>query len=61
MNEIPGILPPAEFLMDAIAQDKKVKNGQLTFILTKGIGQSFVADDVPASEVLSFLQQKHPL
>ena len=47
-------------LMDAIAQDKKVKGGKLTFILTRGIGQSFLADDVPASEVLSFLREKHP-
>ncbi len=60
MSEIPGALPPAEVLMDAIAQDKKVKGGQLTFILTRGIGQSFVANDVPASEVLSFLKEKHP-
>ncbi|KQT01778.1 MULTISPECIES: 3-dehydroquinate synthase [unclassified Rhizobium] len=60
MNDIPGGLPPAEKLMDAIAQDKKVKGGKLTFILTRGIGQSFVADDVPASEVLSFLKEKHP-
>jgi 3-dehydroquinate synthase len=60
MSEIPGELPPAEILMDAIAQDKKVKSGKLTFILTRGIGQSFVANDVPASEVLSFLKEKHP-
>ncbi len=60
MSEIPGILPPAGVLMDAIAQDKKVKSGKLTFILTRGIGQSFVANDVPASEVLSFLKEKHP-
>ncbi|MBX4938534.1 3-dehydroquinate synthase [Rhizobium binae] len=60
MSEIPGELPPAEGLMDAIAQDKKVKGGKLTFILTRGIGQSFVADDVPASEVISFLREKHP-
>ncbi|MFS2175464.1 3-dehydroquinate synthase [Rhizobium pisi] len=60
MSEIPGELPPAETLMDAIAQDKKVKSGKLTFILTRGIGQSFVADDVPASEVISFLREKHP-
>ncbi|MDR9807982.1 3-dehydroquinate synthase [Rhizobium hidalgonense] len=60
MAEIPGELPPAETLMDAIAQDKKVKSGKLTFILTRGIGQSFVADDVPASEVISFLREKHP-
>ncbi len=60
MDEIPGALPPAEVLMDAIAQDKKVKGGKLTFILTRGLGQSFVADDVPASEVLSFLKEKLP-
>ncbi|MFL5018316.1 MAG: 3-dehydroquinate synthase [Rhizobium sp.] len=59
ISDIPGDLPPAETLMDAIAQDKKVKGGKLTFILTRGIGQSFVADDVPASEVISFLREKH--
>ncbi len=60
MSNIPGELPPAERLMEAMAQDKKVKNGQFTFILTRGIGQSFIADDVPQSEVLSFLKEKHP-
>ncbi|WP_026620223.1 3-dehydroquinate synthase [Ensifer sp. WSM1721] len=60
MGDIPGTLPPAERLMEAIVQDKKVKGGKLTFILTRGIGQSFVADDVPSSEVLSFLKEKHP-
>lgn len=60
MDEIPGVLPPAEKLMDAIAQDKKVKGGKLTFILTRGIGQSFVADDVPQSEVVAFLEEKLP-
>ncbi|ATU90573.1 3-dehydroquinate synthase [Phyllobacterium zundukense] len=57
---IPGDLPPAEKLMDYIAQDKKVARGALTFILTRGIGQSFIAKDVPPSAVLSFLQEKHP-
>ena len=60
MDAIPGGLPPAEKLMDAIAQDKKVKAGKLTFILTRGVGQSFVADDVPQSEVVSFLREKLP-
>jgi len=60
MKDIPGKLPPVETLMAAIAQDKKVKGGKLTFILTHGIGQSFVADDVAASEVQSFLSEKHP-
>ena len=58
MGEIPGELPPAEVLLESITQDKKVKGGKLTFILTRGLGQSFVADDVPASEVLSFLREK---
>jgi 3-dehydroquinate synthase len=58
MAEIPGTLPPAEILLEAITQDKKVKGGKLTFILTRGLGESFVADDVPASEVLSFLREK---
>jgi 3-dehydroquinate synthase len=58
--DIPGDMPGADVLLDAIMQDKKVKGGKLTFILTHGIGQSFVADDVPASEVLSFLKEKLP-
>ena len=60
MDDIPGTLPPVDKLMDAIAQDKKVSGGKLTFILTRGIGQSFVADDVPGSEVTAFLKEKHP-
>ncbi|CZT36300.1 3-dehydroquinate synthase [Rhizobium sp. 9140] len=60
MSEIPGQLPPPEVLMDAIAQDKKVKGGKLTFILTRGLGEAFVADDVPTSAVLSFLAENHP-
>ncbi len=59
-SDIPGDLPGADVLLDAIMQDKKVKGGKLTFILTHGIGQSFVADDVPSSEVLSFLTEKLP-
>lgn len=55
--DIPGAMPPAEVLLDFIAQDKKVSRGMLTFILTRGIGQSFIAKDVPASEVLSFLKE----
>ncbi|EJM99289.1 3-dehydroquinate synthase [Phyllobacterium sp. YR531] len=58
IDEIPGELPPAEKLMEYIAQDKKVARGALTFILTRGIGQSFIAKDVPPSAVLSFLQEK---
>ncbi|MGH6761375.1 MAG: 3-dehydroquinate synthase [Phyllobacterium sp.] len=58
LQDIPGELPPAEKLMDYITQDKKVSRGTLTFILTRGIGQSFIAKDVPPSAVLSFLEDK---
>ncbi|MBR2690007.1 MAG: 3-dehydroquinate synthase [Aquamicrobium sp.] len=54
--DIPGELPGPEKLFDYITQDKKVSRGALTFILTRGIGQSFIARDVPASEVVAFLR-----
>ncbi|UVK41964.1 3-dehydroquinate synthase [Mesorhizobium sp. AR07] len=60
MADIPGELPDTEALLAFIAQDKKVSRGALTFILTRGIGQAFIAKDVPASEVLSFLKENHP-
>ncbi|MBP1852196.1 3-dehydroquinate synthase [Rhizobium halophytocola] len=58
IGDIPGVAPTVEELMEAIGQDKKVKGGQLTFILTHGIGRAFVADDVPSSEVIRFLEEK---
>jgi 3-dehydroquinate synthase len=41
-------------------QDKKVSRGALTFILTHGVGRAFIARDVPASEVMAFLEDNHP-
>jgi len=58
IDQIPGEKPSVETLMGAIAQDKKVQRGALTFILTKGIGESFVAKDVPPEAVRSFLETK---
>jgi len=60
LADVPGELPGADQLLGYIAQDKKVSRGALTFILTRGIGRSFIARDVPASEVLSFLRDNHP-
>ncbi|WP_019219290.1 3-dehydroquinate synthase [Bartonella florencae] len=58
LKDIPGDLPDAETLMSLIAQDKKVSQNNLTFILTRGLGQSFIAKNVPPDAVLSFLEQK---
>ncbi len=59
MSDIPGTLPDAEKLLEYIAQDKKVTRGALNFILTHGIGQSFIAEDVPTSQVLQFLKEEY--
>jgi 3-dehydroquinate synthase len=58
VSEVPGGVPDADRLMDLIAQDKKVKRGKLTFILVRGIGESFIAPAVDASEVRAFLIEK---
>lgn len=56
ISEIPGERPDAQTLLDFIQQDKKVTQGKLTFILTKGIGKSYIAKDVSPAEVLAFLE-----
>ena len=43
--------------MDAIAQDKKVVRGALTFILTRGIGQAFIEKNVDPDAVRTYLDQ----
>jgi len=60
LSDVPGGLPGAERLLEFIQQDKKVSRGALTFILTRGIGRSFIARDVPVSEVLAFLRENQP-
>lgn len=58
MSDIHGSLPDAAGLNAIIAQDKKVNRGKLTFILTKGLGQSYIANDVSSDAVESFLGDK---
>ena len=58
ISDIPGSMPGADKLMQYIAQDKKVSRGKLTFILTKGLGKSYIANNVTASEVEAFLKEK---
>ncbi|MCT4559426.1 MAG: 3-dehydroquinate synthase [Pelagimonas sp.] len=58
LADIPGDLPGAEALVDLMGQDKKVVDGQLRFILARGIGAAFVTADVPRDEVLRVLQDQ---
>jgi 3-dehydroquinate synthase len=53
-----GNWPTVDAMMDLISQDKKVKRGQLTFILVRGIGEAFVSRDVEAAEVRAFIAEK---
>lgn len=54
--DIPGALPDAEGLLKLMAQDKKVVDGRLSFILARGIGQAFVAPDVDPGAVRKVLE-----
>ena len=58
LSVMAGRLPDADRLMDLIAQDKKVQRGQLTFILARGIGEAYIAKDVPETDVRAFLAKE---
>jgi len=55
LADIDGDLPGAEALLDLMGQDKKVVDGQLRFILARGIGAAFVTAEVPRDAVLGVL------
>jgi 3-dehydroquinate synthase len=55
IGHIAGWNAGPEEILEAMFQDKKVSRGALTFILARGIGQSFIARGVPAQDVRAFL------
>ncbi|MBB3017093.1 3-dehydroquinate synthase [Microvirga lupini] len=55
LSQVPGGCGTVDALLDAMAQDKKVKGGALTFILARGIGRSFIAPGIEADQVRTFL------
>jgi 3-dehydroquinate synthase len=55
LADIPGDLPGPDALIDLMGQDKKVVDGRLRFILARGIGKAFVADDVPADRLRALM------
>ncbi|MDR9394364.1 MAG: 3-dehydroquinate synthase [Roseovarius sp.] len=55
LSDIEGELPDADGLLSLMAQDKKVVDGKLRFILARGIGAAFVAEDVPPGAVRAVL------
>ena len=55
-NTLQGRGWPAERLVQHMQSDKKVRGGKLTFILARGVGHAFVANDVPSESVLATLR-----
>ncbi len=51
---MPKAADPAE-LVRLMGQDKKVRDGQLTFIMVRGIGEAFVTREIAAAQVEAFL------
>ncbi|WP_372784082.1 3-dehydroquinate synthase [Phenylobacterium sp.] len=58
LDEVPGHPFGAERLVRHMAQDKKAQDGKLTFILARGLGDAFVANDVDAGAITTFLRQE---
>jgi shikimate kinase/3-dehydroquinate synthase len=52
-THIPGL--PADHLLAHMKRDKKMRNGHLTFVLTRGIGRAFTSQDVPEDAVRTIL------
>ena len=57
ISDIPGKAQSGDWdaqrLLDHMGQDKKVSAGQMTFILTRGIGKSYVTRDVDGKDLLA--------
>ncbi|MGL4974054.1 MAG: 3-dehydroquinate synthase family protein, partial [Bosea sp. (in: a-proteobacteria)] len=58
LQDVPGGPGTTAQIVDAMGQDKKVKRGVLTFILARGIGQSFIAPGIAASDVTAFIDRE---
>jgi len=58
LRDIPGDLPDADALLALMAQDKKVLDGKLRFIMARGIGEAFVTSDVPEKVVRGLLSEE---
>ncbi len=57
LADIPGDLPDTDGLLALMAQDKKVQEGRMRYVLLREIGQAFVADDVPEEAVRAVLDE----
>ena len=55
--DIPGKdKPDVDTIFALMSQDKKVREGRLTLVLVRGIGEAFVTRDVDTEALRHFLQ-----
>ncbi len=57
LGDVPGPLPGAEGLLDLMAQDKKVRDGRIAFVLARGIGEAYVERDADLGVVRRVLDE----
>lgn len=55
LADIPGDLPDGDGLVELMAQDKKVRDGRIAFILARDIGSAFVSREVGLEPVRALL------
>lgn len=58
LQDIGGNIGTVDDILAAMAQDKKVSRGRLTFILARGIGDAFIARDVEREILRAFLEEE---
>ena len=59
-DALPAIRWDASALIERMRHDKKVRDGRITFVLTRGIGQAFLSRDVPREALGALLDQAFP-
>ena len=58
LAHVPGGAGSVEAVVEAMSQDKKVKDGAPVFILARGIGKSFIAKGIELSKLRDFLESE---
>ena len=56
-GDLPGIRWDAALLIERMKRDKKVQDGRMTFVLTRGIGRAFLSRDVRRESLDVLLEQ----
>jgi 3-dehydroquinate synthase len=56
ISDIHGPRPDADALLAHMVHDKKTKDGRLTFVLVRGLGQAFTTSDIPPAMLRRVLE-----